>query len=162
MRPASTSPTRCFIRTLRSILRQQQAQALIELALVAPVLLILLIGSAELARIAYGAIEVSNAAAAAVAYGAQNNMTISDTTGMQHAAASDASNIALDTSTVSISCVCSDGSASTCALTDCSTSHMEKTLTVQTQATITTLLNVSGLPKTFTVHGQAVQKCLQC
>ena len=54
---------------------EEDGQSLVELALTVPILLLLLLGAAELARVAYAAIEVSNAAEAAVRYGAQNSTT---------------------------------------------------------------------------------------
>ena len=48
-----------------------------------------LIGAAEFARAAYAYIEVSNAARAAVQYGAQNDATALDTAGMLTAAKND-------------------------------------------------------------------------
>jgi Flp pilus assembly protein TadG len=136
-------------------------QSLVETALIFPLLIALLIGAAELARVAYAAIEVSNAAKAGVQYGAQNGSTASDTTGIQTAAANDAANLSGLTTTPSYSCVCSDGTASTCANTDCANSHIEETLTVNTQATVNPLIHLPGLPTTYTLKGRAIQKCVQ-
>lgn len=57
------------------LLRNNRGSALIELALTVPLMFILIIGSAELARIAYASIEVENAARAATAYACQNVVT---------------------------------------------------------------------------------------
>jgi Flp pilus assembly protein TadG len=136
--------------------------SLVETALTSPVLIILLLGPVELARVAYTGIEVTNAARAGVAYGSQNGGTASDTPGITWAATHDAANVSgLSVSSVSLSYVCSDGSASTGANTDCSNSHIEETVTVKTQATVDPLIHLPGLPTSYTLHGQAVQKCLQ-
>src|ERR1700739_1039098 len=77
-------------------LSDESGQAFIELALTVPFLVLLLLGAAELARVAYMAIELSNAAKAAVQYGAQNPTTAVDVSGMQTAAqleAPDLSNV---------------------------------------------------------------------
>lgn len=148
----------------RSSFRQpamENGQALVELALSLPLLMLLLLGAAEFARGAYAAIEVSDAAKAGVQYGAQNATAASDTTGVQDAAAAGAPDITLGSTTVSISCICSDGSASTCLRTDCSASHIEETLSVQTQTTFDPLIYAPGLPNSFTLYGQATQKVLQ-
>jgi Flp pilus assembly protein TadG len=121
----------------------------------------ILLGAVEYARMAYASIEVSNAAMAGVQYGAQDPTTAADTTGIQTAASNDAPDVTLGTTTTSTSCICSDGSASTCLSTDCSTSAIEKILTVKTQATFTPLIHMPGIPRTFTLHGQAVQKVLE-
>jgi Flp pilus assembly protein TadG len=136
-------------------------QALVELALSMPLLIGLLVGAVEFARMAFASIEVQDAAMAGVQYGAQDTTTAADTTGIQTAASNDAPDVTLGTPTVSISCICADGSASTCLSTDCSTSAIEKIVTVQTQASFTPLIHKLGVPGTFTLHGQAVQKVLE-
>jgi Flp pilus assembly protein TadG len=136
-------------------------QALVETALIFPVLIALLIGAAEFACVAYAAIEVSNAARAGAQYGAQSGSTASDTTGIATAASADAANLTGLTTASSYACACSDGSSSTCANTDCANSHIEETLTVNTQATFNPHIHLPGLPTTFTLKGKAIQKCAQ-
>ena len=75
----------------------------VEIALTLPVMVALLLGAAEFASVAYVAIEVSNAAKAAVAYGAQSPTTVSDTTGIQNATMLNVSNITLTSSNVTVS-----------------------------------------------------------
>ena len=136
-------------------------QALVETALIFPMLVALLIGAAEFARVAYAAIEVANAARAGVQYGAQSGADASDSTGIATAASNDGANVTGLVTTSSIACICSDGTASTCANTDCASSHTEEILTVNTQATIDPLIHVPGLPRTYTIKGKAIQKCVQ-
>jgi Flp pilus assembly protein TadG len=142
-------------------IRNTKGQALVEVALTAPLLILLLLGAAELGQVAFAAIEVANAASAGVQYGAQTTITASDTTGIQTAASDDASNLTGLTATSSFTCICSNGSASTCLPTDCSTSNIEEILTVKTQASVTPLIHLPGLPRPFTLRGQAVQKVIQ-
>lgn len=139
----------------------EAGQALLETALVFPLLITLLVGTAEMARVAYAAIEVANAARAGAQYGAQSGYTANDTTGITTAAANDAANLTGLTTTTSYSCVCSDGSASTCQPTDCTNSMIEQTLTVNTQVTFDPVIHLPGLPTTYTLKGQAIQKCAQ-
>ncbi len=139
----------------------QIGQALVELAVTMPLLLVIFVGAFEMGRVAYTSIEVSNAALAGVQYGSQTAATAGDTTGIQTAAQNDAPNVALGTTTASSSCICSDGSASTCLSTDCSTSHIETILTVKTQATFNPGFHLPGLATSYTLHGQAIQKVLQ-
>ena len=141
--------------------KEEKGGALIELALTVPILVLILLGAAEFARVEYAGIEVSNAAMAGVQYGGQDAATAADITGIQTAASNDAPNITLGTTTVSHSCICSDGSASTCLATDCSGSNIETILTVQTQATFDPLIHLPGLPTTYTLQGQAIQKVLE-
>ena len=142
-------------------IKDEKGGSLIELALAVPILVLILLGTAEFARVEYAGIEVSNAAMAGVQYGAQDAKMAADITGIQTAASNDASNITLGTTNVSTSCICSDGSASTCLPTDCSGSNIETILTVQTQTTFDPLIHLPGLPTTFTLTGQAVQKVLE-
>lgn len=135
--------------------------ALVETALAMPLLLLLLLGAAEFGMASYAAIEVENAAMAGVQYGAQNPGLSNDTTGIQTAAANDAGNITLGTTTVSHTCICSNGTASSCQPTDCPGSQPETILTVQTQTTFKPGFKVPGFPTSFTIYGQAVQKVLQ-
>ena len=153
------SKIRSMIRALRC---GDAGGALVETALTAPVLVILLLGAVEFARVAYTAIEVANAARAGVAYGAQNGGTASDTPGITWAATHDGAQITgLSVTNVSLSYICSNGAAATGANTDCANSHIEETVTVNTQATVDPLIYVPGLPKSYTLRGQAIQKCLQ-
>jgi Flp pilus assembly protein TadG len=146
---------------MRRGIRGDSGQDLVELALATPILLLLLLGAAEFARLAYAAIEVESAAKAGIQYGSQSATTASDTEGVQTAASNGAPDITLNPTTVTISCICSNGSASTCLRTDCATSHIEEILKVQTQATFDPLIYAPGLPKSFTLHGQATQKVLE-
>ena len=139
----------------------ERGQALVELALSLPILVTLLLGAAEFARVVYASIEVSNAAMAGVQYGAQNPNTAGDTTGIQVAASNDAQNIKLGTTTVSQACICSNGGASTCQPTDCTGSNIETILTVQTQTTFDPGIHLPGFATTYTLYGRAVQKVLQ-
>jgi Flp pilus assembly protein TadG len=153
-------------RVKRACRKSESGQALIELALVSLFILIpILIGVGEFGRMAYAYIEVSNAARAAVQYGAQNSATVGDTAGMLTAAKND---YAFDPTKLtlvqsSIVCSCSDTGASVSCTdaTVCAGAHLEKTLTVQTQATFDPGFYEPFLAKTFTVNGIAVQKVLQ-
>jgi Flp pilus assembly protein TadG len=151
----------CSISRLFALQKGEGGGALVELGLSMSLLIPILLGAVEYARMAYASIEVSNAAMAGVQYGAQDPTTAADTTGIQTAASNDAPDVTLGTTTTSTSCICSNGSASTCLSTDCSTSAIEKILTVKTQATFTPLIHMPGIPRTFTLHGQAVQKVLE-
>ena len=139
----------------------ESGQSLVELALTMPLLLLILLGAVELGKVAYAAIEVSDAAMAAAQYGAQNSTTAGDTTGIQTAASNDVPDLSLGTTTSSLACICSDGSPSTCQSTDCTGSHIETILTVQTQTSFNPGFHLPGLGSTFTLRGRAVRKILQ-
>lgn len=161
----NTSKIRYCLRPVRRLLLRgrnlQSGQALVELGLVIPLLCLLLVGAVEWGRLAFAAIEVSNAAMAGVQYGSRNATTAGDTTGIQTAAANDAVDITLGTTTPTLSCTCSDGSSSTCQPTDCSGSHIETILTVQTQTTFDPGFHLPGFANSYTLYGLAVQKVLE-
>jgi Flp pilus assembly protein TadG len=136
-------------------------QSLIEVALSVPIFVLLLVGAAEFGTVLYVAIEVSDAARDGAVYGAQNGSTASDTTGIATAASNGAANLSGLTTTSSYSCACSDGTSSTCAVDDCANSHIEETVTVNTQISFTPVIHLPAIPSTFTLKGKAVQKCLQ-
>ena len=158
---------RFHFRGLMRLLRgDESGQALVELALSCVMILIpILIGSAEFARAAYAYIEVSNAARAAVAYGAQTHATVLDSQGMLNAARND---YAFDPTKLTLLqssyvCNCSDTGASVSCTdaTACAGAHIELTLTVQTTANFDPGFYEPFLAKTFVVNGIAVQKVLQ-
>lgn len=140
-------------------------QAFVELALVLPIFILLLLGAAELGRLAYASIEVSNAARAGVAYGAQNHITASDIAGIRLAATQDATNIAsMGTPAVIQSCSCSDGTTITCANagTNCvSPARIIEYVQVNTSATVNTAFHYPGIPNTITLNGQAIMRVEQ-
>jgi Flp pilus assembly protein TadG len=140
---------------------EETGSSMVETALVIPLFVAMMIGAVEFGTIAYAKIEISNAAGAGAHYGMQSASNAGDVTGIQNAAGNEAPDITLGTTTVSHSCICSNGSSSTCLSTDCSTSHIETILTVQTQTTISPKFHLPGLPTSYTLYGQAVQKVMQ-
>jgi len=150
--------------TYRRHLRENTGQSLVELALVLPIFVLLLVGVAEVGRLGFASIEVSNAARAGVAYGAQNHVTASDTTNIQLAATSDAPNIRSLTATVAQSCSCSDGTTITCAnagTTCVSPAHIIEDVQVQTTAPVDTVFHFPGIPSTVTLRGYASMRVEQ-
>ncbi len=157
-------------RSLLSVcagMKSEAGTSLVELAIAVPVLLLLLLGAFGMATVIFDSIAVENAAMAGVQYGAHTTITAADTTGISNAAAAAAPTLSL-TTTPSTSCICSDGDSSACQPTDCpSGASIETILTVNTQVTITPsvyfpgLHGIPGLPKSYTIYGQAIQKVMQ-
>jgi Flp pilus assembly protein TadG len=142
--------------------RDDVGQALIELALALPIYILLLLGSAEFALLAYASIEVSNAARAGVAYGAQSAATAADIAGMETAATNDGSNVAGLSATASQFCSCSSAAATqvACATapTTCASSRVLNYVQVNTTAAVSPPIRLPGLPITFTLRGQAIMR----
>lgn len=174
---------------LKHFLRKDSGSALVELALTVPMLMLMMIGAAELGRMAYYAIEVQNAARAAVAYGSQGLNTAADSSGMTTAADNEAKNMGNLTVTATQSCVCqtivastgavSDGSqqsAATCSgttatiATTCTTTtagdytNIVNYVNVTTTATVNTMFNFRwlglGIPSSYTLSGYAQMRVL--
>lgn len=148
----------------RSTIRDEIGQAFVELALVLPIFILLMIGAAEVGYLAYVSIEVSNAARAGVAYGAQNHITASDAANIQLAATQDAPNISTLTATTSQSCSCSDGTSITCAnagTTFLSPARIIEYVQVQTAAPVNTLFHFPGIPSSLTFRGYAIMRVEQ-
>lgn len=160
------------VRSLRIVkaLRGEGGQALVETALTLPMLALMLLGAFEFSRVAYAAIEVTNAARAAAQYGAMNGGGFLDTDGMLAAANADAGNLNNGLSWVSgypsVACSCSgttqDASCpSGKSPSGCTGSQLMVTVSVQMKYQITSVLKVPGFPTSYTVYGTASQGLLQ-
>jgi len=92
MHPLHSTTKRSPTRNLRpatskgGVSISQSGQALVEFAIVLPMLLILALGVIEIGRYAYIAILIGNAARAGAAFGSQSNQQSNDATGIQNAA----------------------------------------------------------------------------
>lgn len=164
-------------RPSESGLHDDKGQALVELALVVPLLTLIFVGAAEVGRIAYAAIEVNNAARAGVAYASQSHTTADDTNPsnlalIKLAATQEAPDVSGMTVSVSNSCSCatvpSTGPVTytpiTCltALTTCpSPGRIMDTVQVNTTATIDTAFHFPGIPNSLTLRGQAIMNTEQ-
>lgn len=159
--------SRSRVRASRSCLTVDSGQALVELALTLPLLLIILIGATEYARFAWASIETANAARAGVQYGAQNEVTAKDPGGaIESAALNDGANLSGLTATSSISCTCSTAPTATIAcstaLTNCpAPAVVLRFVQVNTSSTITPLYHWVGMPATFTATGSAIMQIEQ-
>lgn len=144
----------------------EEGSALVELALSLPMLSIILLGAAEFARIAYAAIEVTNAAHSAAVYAASSQAAVADTTGITNAANSDSPNLvggnAISVSTPTTSCTCSDTTYTPSSCTDNSTcqnhhASMITTVTVKTSTTYSPAITIPGFNPTLTLKGQSTE-----
>lgn len=163
--------------------KDNRGAALIELALVSPLFFILMVGACEMARVAYYAIEVENAARAGASFGAVNigNAGLEGT--VEQAAMNDAPDISnLIVVTKGNVCVCEQLTVSsdspsfnpTSGTTDClsstitgCTANSSTTLdsvieyvTVSTSANINPLIHIPGLPSTYNLSGYSAMRIL--
>jgi len=144
--------------------RSERGSAIVELVVIAPLLLLLLIGLIEVGRIGNYAIQVANAARAGAQFGAQDQATASDLQGQQNAATADAQVPGVTASAAPTFCQCADGTASACLQSDCATSHRLQWVQVTATGTFTTALNSKFLPpplRNITISQTATERVAQ-
>lgn len=170
---------------MKCLFRDNRGQALVELALVVPILTLLMLGAVELGRIAYFAIEIESSARAGASYGSVNRGTAGDITMIKQAAADDVPDISNLNVTPGTACVCqtiTNSSTGTSysyqpasGTTACSTSYIKSCsavtatsrqvaityVTVATSAQVDPIIHLPGLPQTFTLHGSCKMRVLQ-
>jgi Flp pilus assembly protein TadG len=139
----------------------ERGAAMAELAIIAPLLMLLLLGMVEAGRSSELALAVAGAARAGVQYGSRNTTTAADTAGMQTAATNDA-NVAGVTAVASSYCQCEDLTASTCGQSGaCSSNHQNTYVKVIVTGTEASVINYAPLPaalRNFTVTTTAVMR----
>ena len=141
--------------------------AFVELAVSLPVLVVIVIGTADLGRVFYYTMELTNAARAGAQYAAYNSALATQTAGITAAARNASPNIG--SFTVSLAtppnvcrCVADDGSAfggsvacnSVCPIGQ----HMFETVTVTVTRPFTTISRFPGIPNTFTLTRTATMR----
>jgi len=164
MRFLSANPARSLSK------RRQSGQALVELALVVPILLLLALGVIEIGRYAYIAILIGNAARAGAAYAAQTTAQSVDLPGITNAADYDFAGatsgstntngqpVSKLTVTSSVACGCDSGGTITSAVCSgtltagtCATGHWVIVVSVTASGTFSSLFNYPGIPSSITI-----------
>jgi Flp pilus assembly protein TadG len=136
---------------------KEKGQAMIEFALLLPVLLVLLLGIIEFGRAAYYAIEVADAARAGAQYGSQSLADAANPGNITAAAQNNAQDMggALTVNAPQTACVCPGGGVAgsrEAALAGC---YPLVYLTVTTTYNFTPLFNYPGLPTTYNLTGSS-------
>jgi Flp pilus assembly protein TadG len=136
--------------------KSESGTALVEFAIVAPVLALLLVGLIDFGRYMYDGILAANAARAAAAYGAQTLATAEDAPGMKAAAGADSQG--LTWTNVSAVPVCMVNNASvTCGSNTAETVYVQVNVT----GTFTPLINYPLLPHPVSVSGSSFMRVEQ-
>lgn len=158
---------------LRLALQERRGSALVELALVLPLFLLLVVGTAEFGRVEYFSIQASNAARAGAAYAAQGTAFAASTnlSAIQAAADNDAPNLtSIATLTVTPATVCQCDKAGVftptgttespaAAASSClSPGRVINYVQVNTSAPVSTMFSWPGFPSSLTVKGQAIMR----
>lgn len=168
---------------MKRLFNDNGGAALVELALTAPLLLLVMIGAVELGRVAHFAIEVQNAARAGASWGTVNVRNASWAGMVQQAAYNDAPDLPGLIVTPANNCVCetlnltsntatfspNNGTTLSCsdpAITSCtgtSSTTMQTTVsyvTVSTQATLSSIFQIAKLPGSYTFNGYSSLRIL--
>jgi Flp pilus assembly protein TadG len=151
----------------RRVFRSESGNAMVELAVALPVLVLTLVGTVDFARIFYTSIELTNAARAGAQYGAAN-LGNSGNYGAMESTATGAVNITGVTAVASRLCQCADssgtltptsGGANNCialVTVSCPGLHRVMTVTVTTSKTFTSVAaNVPGIPTSILLNRTA-------
>jgi Flp pilus assembly protein TadG len=142
---------------------RQGGQSVAEIALLAPVLLLMLVGTIEIGRFAYYAIEATGAARAGAQYGMQSLIDSKDLAGIQVAAKNDAPELPGLNVTATDLCACSNSPAHYvgCPAQHCGAGHAVVFLEVNATAQVPSLFHYPGLPAKFTASGKAIMRVAQ-
>lgn len=122
----------------------ERGSALVELAVVLPVLVTILVGTADFARVFYYAMELTAAARAGAQYAAYNSVTVTQIPQITAAAQAAAPNISIAATDVAVTtpcqCAANDGTGAPWMARPCATicplnTHLVQSVTVQTRKT---------------------------
>ena len=158
------------MRAHRISIHDDNGQAFVELALVLPMLILLVVGAAEIGGLAYADIEVSNAARAGVAYAMQSHTKAADNPAIRNAAKQDAPDLhGLVVDDATLACYCETSAGVTTSLAGCGPTQANTTIClspsviviyvrVDTHAPIDTVFHLPAIPNTVTLRGTAIMR----
>jgi Flp pilus assembly protein TadG len=141
--------------------RSRNGHSMVEMAVVAPVLALMLVIGTDFGRLYYTNIEVANAARAGAQYGSQSLIAAADSPGMSTAAKTDASNLTgLSVNAKQCTCMTST-SVAACNASYCTNNPQATFVEVDTQTTFHTILNYPGVPSSIALTGKAIMRVEQ-
>ena len=135
----------------------RRGSALVEFALVAPLLLLLLAGILDYGQALSKATAVANAARIGAQYAVSSRARSSDTAGIRAAVIDSSPGFSGLTVDTVRSCLCPGGSSVNCAGT-CGAAAMQTYVRVTVTAASSPIFSYSGLPFTGNVKGQATMR----
>jgi Flp pilus assembly protein TadG len=154
----------------RDLSECESGNALIELAASLPLYLVLILGTAEIANLAWSSVQVNNAARAGAAYASLSRANAANNANILLAAQAEAPNLAITfPSGPTPLCYCVDSggtsTATTCdqsGVSGCNApSTFQVAIQVNVQAMVTPFVHYPGLPATYTVNAQATMGVTQ-
>lgn len=137
--------------------RRRAGTALVEFALVCPVLLLLIAGVLDYCRALSKATAVANAARIGAQYGSASTTNAADTSGIQSAVVNSAPDFTGLAVTSSRTCQCPNGSSVSCT-GSCGASNLEMYVQVTVTSTAAAIFNYTGLPYTGAVSATAAMR----
>ncbi len=161
-----------FERLLPSGRSSERGAALVEVAIALPLLVVILVGTIDFARVFYSALELTNAARAGAQYGTQDIGHSGEAPPMPNvlaAAAAAAPNVAMSV-TAQQRCECASpsgvfsptspaGACTPAALASCgSANHLVVYVTVTASRTFTLIAPFPGIPNNITLRRNATQR----
>lgn len=152
------------ISATRGLPRREQGSALVELALILPLIVLLFVGAVDLGRAFYYSNAVARAAESGALYGSQNP---TDTAGMvqisdqaMQAAFNSAADMSGTNATATYGCECMSGSglSSGCTNTPSCTTNEVYYVTVTANSTYQTLLPWPGIPSSYNLSSTVTMR----
>ena len=139
---------------LRNLKRSETGGAMVELAVIVPVLVLIAIGVMDYARVYFTSVAVANAARAGAEWGAYEMGRVNRSTENQNFAKQDGAEAGVITVTSGSYCECS-GAKVSCSTTCGAYGNPRVFVTDTASKTVTMLLRYPGLPATVTVRRAA-------
>lgn len=146
---------------IRRLVRSDSGASLLELSIVAPVLIILVIGLIEVGRYTFMGILAANAARAGAQYGAQDLTHANDPTGIAAAAKTDGQNLTPWVVATPMLFCSQNNSNVTCPVAPSTPAPgVIYYVKVQVTGTFTNLMHYPGIPNNIPVSGTSVMRVI--
>ncbi|HLW71793.1 MAG TPA: TadE/TadG family type IV pilus assembly protein [Candidatus Binataceae bacterium] len=142
--------------------RPRRGQSTVELALAAPVLILLLVVGGDFSRLFFTNIDLNQAARAGAQYGSQTVITAADSTGIKNAVTTAGSSISgLAVTTSQCTCAASSTVAACGSGYNCANDTSATYVTVKASATYTTITQYPGMPASVPLSATAIMAVQQ-
>jgi Flp pilus assembly protein TadG len=135
--------------------RKRSGSAALEMAITMPVLVLVLLGTADFGRVFYDAIALESAARCGAQFAVVTSANHDDLTGMEQAALNDLQNLNGATARAIKVCRCSWGAETDCS-TNCSSKRMYVRVTVE--KTFNTIVPYPGIPSSTVLRASSTMR----
>ena len=136
---------------------KQSGTAAVELALMIGILMLILMGTIDVARVFYAAITVDDASRAGAQYGIRSNAFSAHASGIVLAVENNAQDLGALTTSRELYCLCEDSSTEViCATATCTEGVPQAYVRVETQKTFNTTFGYPGLPDAIPLSSETI------